>query len=157
MARPPAPRRVAFIPESVFFKPAGVPMRALEEVCLSVEEIEAIRLKDQEELQQEECAEKMHISRPTFHRVLESARKKVADALINGKSIRIEGGNFGMAINRFKCANDGHEWSIPFETMVSGSPLDCPICHSPNIQPVYPPGLGFGSWGWRRGRGRRSW
>lgn len=92
MPRPTKWRRVAFAPEIVYFKPARAPLRILDEVLLSMEEAEAIRLKDLEGLQQEECAQRMHISRPTFHRVLEPARSKLADALINGKSFLILGG-----------------------------------------------------------------
>jgi len=97
MPRPIKWRRVAFMPEATYFKPAGIPMRVLEEVYLSVEEAEAMRLKDMERLEQEQCAEKMNISRSTFQRVLGAARQKVADALLNGKAVRIEGGNFEMA------------------------------------------------------------
>ena len=97
MPRPIKWRRVAFIPETTYFKPAGIPMRVLEEVRLSVEEAEAVRLKDLEGLEQEQGAEKMNISRPTFQRVLVSARQKIAEALLKGKAIRIEGGNFEMA------------------------------------------------------------
>jgi len=96
MSRPQKSRRVAFIPGVTFFKPAGIPMKVLEEIQLTVEEVEAIRLKDLEGLEQEEGADKMNISRPTFQRILASARQKVADALLNGKAIRIEGGNFEM-------------------------------------------------------------
>ncbi len=159
MPRPTKWRRVDFMPEIAYFKPSGVPLSILDEVILSVEEAEAIRLKDLEGLQQEECADRMHISRPTFHRVLESARSKLADALINGKAIRIAGGNFEMAMRRFRCGNDGQEWDVPFEAMVAGSPVACPRCNSPNIQPILPPGYGFGGRGWGRGRrrGRRPW
>jgi predicted DNA-binding protein (UPF0251 family) len=94
MPRPPKCRRVAFLPEATYFKPAGIPLRVLDEVRLSVEEAEAIRLKDLEGLEQEQAAGKMNISRPTFQRVLASARQKIADALLSGKAIRIEGGNF---------------------------------------------------------------
>jgi predicted DNA-binding protein (UPF0251 family)/predicted Fe-Mo cluster-binding NifX family protein len=94
MSRPPKCRRVEFLPDVNYFKPAGIPLRELEEVCMSVEEAEALRLKDLEGLEQEQGAEKMNISRPTFQRVLASARQKVSDALLNGKAIRIEGGNF---------------------------------------------------------------
>ena len=97
MPRPPKCRRVAFIPGVTYFKPAGVPMRALDEVRLSVEEAEAIRLKDLEGLEQEAGAGRMNISRPTFQRVLSSARQKIADALLNGKAVRIEGGSFEIA------------------------------------------------------------
>jgi predicted DNA-binding protein (UPF0251 family) len=94
MPRPVKCRRIAFMPGAVYFKPAGIPLRFLEEVCLSLEEAEAIRLKDIEDLDQEQASARMNVSRPTYQRVLESARKKVADALLNGKAIRIEGGNF---------------------------------------------------------------
>ena len=155
MPRPTKWRRVAFIPEITFFKPAGIPLRHLDEVRLCIEEAEAIRLKDLEGLQQEECAERMRISRPTFHRVLESARAKLADALINGKAIRIEGGNFGMAMQRFRCGNDSQEWDVPFEKMVAGLPQVCPQCYSPNIYPVRAAGFGFTGGGRRRRTGRR--
>ncbi|AST56635.1 DNA-binding protein [Thermoanaerobacterium thermosaccharolyticum] len=69
-------------------------MHSLNEVVLTVEEFEAIRLKDLEGLEQEECAEKMKVSRPTFFRIIISAREKVADALVNGKAIKVEGGNY---------------------------------------------------------------
>ena len=90
-------RRVSYLPSVNFFKPAGIPLGELEEVCLSVEELEAIRLKDIEDLEQEQCAEKMNVSRTTFVRILDAARKKMAEALINGKAIRIEGGHFEVA------------------------------------------------------------
>jgi predicted DNA-binding protein (UPF0251 family) len=94
MARPFKCRRISFMPGVTYFKPAGIPMKYLEEVQLTVEEVEAIRLKDLEGMEQEEGGKKMNISRPTFQRVLSSARKKIADALLNGKAIRIEGGNY---------------------------------------------------------------
>ena len=87
-------RRVAFIPPVKVFKPVGIPLSSLEEVVLKVEEIEAIRLKSHLNLEQEECAQMMKISRPTFQRILSEAYSKVADALSNGKGIRIEGGSY---------------------------------------------------------------
>jgi len=157
MTRPTKWRRVAFVPEVTYFKPAGIPLQALEEVGLTVEELEAIRLKDAEGLQQEECAQRMRISRPTFHRVLESARRKIADALINGKAVRIEGGNFALASQRFRCRQDGHEWPVPFETMASGLPLACPRCDSPSVLPVRPAEPALREPGGRRGRGGGRW
>lgn len=151
VGRPVKWRRVAFTPEVTFFKPAGIPARMLEEICLSVEEAEAIRLKDLESLDQEQCAEKMNISRPTFHRVLASARHKLANALLNGKAIRIEGGNFEMAKRRFKCL-EGHEWDIPFETIAAEYPMSCPKCNSSNIAPLQPASYGCD----RKGQGRRQ-
>ena len=129
-------------------------MRILEEVCVSVEEAEAIRLKDIEKLDQEKCAERMDISRPTFQRVLGSARQKIADALLNGKAIRIEGGNYEIAMRRFRCVDEGHEWDISFEDAVNSDPPVCPECRSINTLPVQRPGFegGRGNCGKRRGR-----
>jgi predicted DNA-binding protein (UPF0251 family) len=94
MVRPRLCRRVRFNPNVTYFKPRGIPLSELEEVILHVDEFEAVRLKDLGGLEQEECAKKMNISQPTFHRLILSARKKIADAIINGKAIRIEGGNY---------------------------------------------------------------
>ncbi len=94
MVRPKKCRMVSMLPDANYFKPAGIPLHYLNEIHLSVEEAEALRLKDLEGLEQVEGAVKMGVSRPTFQRVLSSARKKVADALLNGKAIKIEGGNF---------------------------------------------------------------
>ena len=119
MSRPVKLRYVAQLPSTALFRPVGVPANVLPPVCLSLEEAESIRLKDLEGLEQEECARRMQISRPTFHRVLESGRRKLADALVNGKAIQIEGGNFGLAQRRFRCNNDGHEWNVPFEALAN--------------------------------------
>ena len=137
------------MPGVTYFKPAGVPMSALEEVRLSVEEAEAVRLKDLEGLEQEEGAEKMSVSRPTFQRVLASGRKKIADALLNGKAIRIQGGNYEMATRRFRCGN-GHEWEVPFEAMIKQPPELCPTCNAAEIM-----ALGPRRAGWGVGRGGR--
>ncbi|MFA5173588.1 MAG: DUF134 domain-containing protein [Candidatus Pacearchaeota archaeon] len=96
MVRPRLCRRVRFNPNVTYFKPRGIPLRQLNEVILTIDEFEAIRLKDLESLEQEECAKKMNISQPTFHRLVVSARKKISDAIINGKAIKIEGGNFSF-------------------------------------------------------------
>lgn len=137
MGRIPKFRCVASIPEVTFFKPVGIPYRLLKEVCLSVEEAEAIRLKDLEGLEQTDCARRMNISRPTFHRVLAAARSKLADALLNGKAIRIEGGVFEMEVRRFYCIN-GHQWDVTFQDMVEKPPRLCPTCESPNIIAMQP-------------------
>jgi predicted DNA-binding protein (UPF0251 family) len=147
MARPFKCRRVAFLPDVTFFKPAGIPLRSLEEIRLSFEEAEALRLKDLEGLEQEEGAEKMNISRPTFQRVLASARRKTADALLNGKAVRIEGGNFEIAHSRFRCQR-GHEWEVEKPTSIL--PPFCPTCNTSEVQPVLPAGFNHGSG--RRGR-----
>ena len=97
MARPTKERRVELVPEFDYFKPVGKPLKELEEICLTIEEVEALRLKDLEGLTQEEAAEKMDISRPTFQRILTMGRKKLADALVNGYAIRLQGGNYRLA------------------------------------------------------------
>ena len=84
------------MPDVTYFKPAGVRMIDLEQSILTVDEFEAVRLKDFLGMEQEECAKKMKISQPTFHRLILSARKNIADAIVNGKAIKIEGGNFRM-------------------------------------------------------------
>ncbi len=156
MARPVKWRHVAALPQATYFKPAGVPLRALEDVALTVEEAEAIRLKDLEGLEQEECAESMRVSRPTFHRVLQSARRKVADVLVNGKALRIQGGNFALARQPFQCQLDGHVWTVAFEALAAGARLACPRCESLRVFPVQPPRHAALARGWRGGRGGRG-
>lgn len=92
MTRPCCVRRIGFVPGATYFKPAGIPLSGLEEVVVSLDELEALRLADLEGLYQEQAAEQMKISRPTFSRVVQAARRKVADALINSKALRLEGG-----------------------------------------------------------------
>ncbi len=89
MPRPRMFRRVAFNPSVSYFKPAGIGLRHLAEVSLLHEEFEALRLCDFLGKEQKECAKEMHVSQPTFNRVLREARRKIADALTNGKAIRI--------------------------------------------------------------------
>ncbi len=101
MPRPIMPRKIRFRTDITYFKPAGVPLRALDEIVLTHDEIEALRLKDVKGLEQSECAKKMGISQPTFFRVIRNARKKSSDAIVNGKAIRIEGGNFSLHKQKF--------------------------------------------------------
>ena len=89
MVRPLKPRRIVFDPSVVYFKPRAVPLSMLEEVDLSLDELEALRLCDLKDLEQEEAAQKMKISQSTLQRILTSARRKVAAALIDGKAIKI--------------------------------------------------------------------
>jgi len=89
MPRPRGFRRINSNPDVIYFKPAGVGLKFLHEIILDLDEFEAIRLKDFLGKDQEICANEMAISQPTFHRLLLSARKKISDALINGKAIRI--------------------------------------------------------------------
>ena len=96
MPRPCCLRRIGFRPCASFFKPTGIPFDALEQVTLALDEVEALRLADLNGLYQEQAAEQMKISRPTFSRIVEEARRKVADALIHGKALRLEGGAVEM-------------------------------------------------------------
>jgi predicted DNA-binding protein (UPF0251 family) len=122
------------MPESNYFKPRGIPLSLLEEVILTVDEFEAIRLADLEGLYQEQAAEQMNVSRQTFGRIIDSAHKKVAEALVRGKALKIEGGEFEMAaVRKFKCENCQHSWELPYGT---GRPGSCPSCKSGNLQRV---------------------
>ena len=96
MPRPIRCRRIRFNPNITYFKPRGIPLSELKEVILGVDEFEAVRLKDLESLEQEECAKKMNISQPTFHRIVLSARKKISEAIVKGKAIKIQGGKFKL-------------------------------------------------------------
>lgn len=130
-------------------------MKDLGEVQLSMEEAEALRLKDIEGMEQEPASKKMNISRPTFQRILSSAHRKVADALLNGKAVRITGGNFEMASSRFRCRR-GHEWDTTSEISADGSPVLCPTCNTPGVMspaPVVSGGKGKGRGKRRMGQG----
>ena len=93
MSRPHKKRRVCFTPTFTLFKPAGVPIKKTEIIELRLDELEAMRLANLEGLYQEDGAKRMNTSRATFGRILTDARRKVTDAIINGKPISVEGGN----------------------------------------------------------------
>jgi len=131
MARPRNCRRVGSMPGSNYFKPRGIPLSMLEEVILSVDEFEAIRLADLEGFYQAQAAERMKVSRQTFGRIVESAHKKVAEVLVTGKALKIEGGDVEMASTRkFRCEDCRHSWNI---RCGSGKPGSCPACKSGNV------------------------
>lgn len=96
MVRPKRCRMIYAEPDVVYFKPRGVQLIDLKEVELAVEEFEAIRLADLQNTKQITVAKQMVISQPTLHRLLESAHKKIADALVNGKAIKIHGGTYSI-------------------------------------------------------------
>ena len=93
MPRPRNFRRICQKPAANYYKPRGIPLSALQHINLTFDELEAIRLADLEEMYQEKAAQEMNISRQTFGRIIESAHKKIADALVNGKALSIDGGN----------------------------------------------------------------
>lgn len=90
MPRPRIPRFLGFKPNVYYFKPRGIPLRDLKEVVLLSDELEALKLYEVDSLEQTKASEKMKISQPTFARLLGSANKKIANAIINGWAIRIE-------------------------------------------------------------------
>ena len=92
MPRPCCCRRIAGEPTAAVFKPAGRRACELAVVGMTLDELEALRLADLEGLYQEGAAERMRVSRATFGRIVESARRKVAEALVRGKALHIQGG-----------------------------------------------------------------
>jgi len=88
--RPKLCRRLRFQPNVLYFKPQGIPLQHLEEIVLLPDELEALKLYEIDCLEQTKAAEKMNVSQPTFARILDSAQKKVAEAIIKGKAIKIE-------------------------------------------------------------------
>jgi len=135
MARPTKWRKIEHVPVMPFFIPSETQADELPENIIKLEELEAIRLKDLEGLEQEECAKRMEVSRPTFQNILQSAREKVADSLIHGKMIRVEGGNFTRNICPVHCENCGKEWKESFENF-DGKKSEgyvCPNCRSDHV------------------------
>jgi predicted DNA-binding protein (UPF0251 family) len=120
---------VEFLPDVNYYKPAGIPLQDLEEITLSVEELETIRLKDLDGLDQEQCAIQMDIARTTFQRHLYAAHTMIAEALVQGKVLKIEGGEYEMpSVRRFKCTVCGHEFEAPFCNGQRGRDMPCPSC-----------------------------
>ena len=130
MVRPKKNRLVAFNPTISYFKPRGIPMLDLEEVHLTVDELESIRLSDLLGLSYEDAGQEMGVSRATFGRIIQRARNVIANALINGKAINVEGGNYTLTnvnCRTFVCDKCGHKWEEPLGT---GKPEKCPSCES---------------------------
>ncbi len=131
MARPKCCRRVAGEPGCEIFKPVGVPVSAIDEVVLSMDEFEAIRLADFDGLYHDKAAEQMKVSRQTFGRIIQAARHKVSQVLVKGLALRIEGGEIKMVQKRtFKCLKCQHTWDVPFGT---GRPTECQACKDATI------------------------
>ncbi len=107
MGRPKKCRWVETEPDITFFKPRGIPLRSLEQIVITVDELEAMRLADYLEMTQEEVAQKMQVSRPTVTRMLARAHRAVAEALVAGKAICIEGGDYRLG---HKCDSCG-QWA----------------------------------------------
>lgn len=135
MARPTKWRKIENIPTIPYFIPSETDVAEVPENILKLEELEAIRLKDLVGLEQGECAEKMEVSRPTFQRILLSAREKIADSLINGKTIHVEGGNFTRNICPVKCLDCGKDWMESYENLepIKKGEYVCPSCGSKEV------------------------
>ena len=162
MPRPKIIRCVNFEPEVTYFKPRGVPLSSLEEIDLTIDELETIRLKNYKGLEQTECAKKMKVSQSTFQRILCLANQKIADALINGKAIKIDGGVIKMnkksllifnnkKMRKFKCEKCNYEWEEEFGTGKRGAEMSCPKCKSELVHRIDTDGHGFGKqpWGYK--------
>lgn len=134
MVRPKKRRFVGREPEVLYFKPRAVPLKDLEEITLKVEELESIRLRNKEGLNQEEAAEKMNVSRSTFSRILKDAEGKIADFLIDGNALRIEGGEYIINPRSFVCENCGNEWSVSHG---EARPKRCPECGGVKIKSTH--------------------
>lgn len=130
MARPTKFRSVEFFPDDDYFIPEGKSKSETIDIILKIEELEAMRLKDIEGLNQEECAKKMNISRQTFQNIIDNARKNVAMALTEGKAIRIDGGNYTTKNCKIGCEDCKGVYEIKYEQDYS----ICPICSSQNIR-----------------------
>jgi len=144
---------VEFFPGVTYFKPRGVPLGELEEIVLNLDETEAIRLSDLDGLGQVESARKMKVSQSTFQRILSRAHKKIAEVLIQGKAIKIQGGEFVMTkrpVRQFKCEGCGNIWEVPFGTGKKGIELKCPKCKAGTIHRIDVSGHGFGCQWWGR-------
>jgi uncharacterized protein len=127
MSRPKECRKVGCVPDTNYFKPKGIPASMLEEVVLTLDEFEAIRLADYEGLYQEDSARKMNISRQTFGRIIETAHKKIADVLINGKALKIEGGDVSIEeMKRVICPHCKRDYNSSISTEDA---FVCPRCH----------------------------
>ena len=135
MVRPRKNRFVAYNPDVSYFKPRGIPMFDLDEVKLTVDEREAIRLSDLLGLSHEEAGRQMGVSRATFGRIIQRARQVVADALINGKAINVDGGNYKIIDSPriFQCHGCYHQWEEPCG---NGRPDCCPKCRQSELQRV---------------------
>ena len=129
MSRPQNNRIVHEPPIFTDFKPIGIRGTNLQQINLTLDEFEALRLVDYLDFSHAEAAEEMEISRSTFTRLIEKTRKKIADFIINGKLLIISGGSIHFRKNIIFCKNCNHKFSINFIDKI----IECPSCNSKNI------------------------
>lgn len=139
MPRPHKPRTVSNLPRFTYFKPTGVPLSMLDEVVLTVDEVEALRLKDIEKLEQHDCAARMNVAQSTLQRILVSAREKITRAIVEGKAMRIHGGPFALEGEAALCPHCrrrrmGHKnTKHPHPGDRTGKSNACPQCSSEDL------------------------
>jgi len=145
MREPYRKRRINVPPRFNNFKPSGVPRRFLKKIDLTIDEYESLRLADYLQLEHLEASERMNISRPTFTRLIEKARHKVAQAIVNGRELVIEGGNIDFVYTLHHCRDCGE---ITLQTFSEENKI-CPDCGSSNVENL---AMNF----MKRGRHRRG-
>jgi len=139
MVRPQKERRIENLPPITHYKPVGIPLHDIEEIIVTIEEMEAIRLADIEQLDQATAAASMEISRPTFHRIINLAHQKIATALWQGQAIRVDGGKFRIDhqcrtdLRHCCCHTCGHKWTVPHGIGKRIHDLSCPICQTSTV------------------------
>ncbi len=129
MSRPVKERTVNNPPLFTEFKPLGAAARFLGEIQMTLDEYEAFRLTDYEGLSHEEAADEMGISRSTFTRLIEKSRKKIAELIVNGKLLSIDGGNIHFRKNIIRCNDCGYMFKTNFHAVFE----KCPECGSANL------------------------
>ena len=129
MPRPQDNRIVHEPPLFTEFKPIGIKGQDIEQILLTLDEFEAFRLADYNGLSHAEAAEEMEISRSTFTRLIEKARKKIAGLIIQGKMLSINGGSIHFRNNIIRCQSCGHMFKINIDSTI----MKCPVCHSKNL------------------------
>jgi predicted DNA-binding protein (UPF0251 family) len=129
MPRPQYNRIVHEPPLFSEFKPIGVRGRDLKQIVMTLDEFEALRLADQLGFSHAMAAEEMEISRSTFTRLIEKARKKITDFIVHGRLLTIEGGTVHFRVNIIQCQECKHLFKMNFEQEIK----ECPVCHSTKI------------------------
>jgi predicted DNA-binding protein (UPF0251 family) len=129
MPRPQYNRIVHEPPLFSEFKPVGARGHDLQQIVFTLDEFEAFRLADQLGLSHASAADEMEISRSTFTRLIEKARKKIADFIIQGKLLTIDGGSIHFRNNIIRCQDCGHMFKINFGQTIT----ECPVCDSKHI------------------------
>jgi uncharacterized protein len=127
MPRPFKNRKINGLFNADCYKPNGIPLSMLTSIDLSVAELEALRLADLENMYQGAAAEQMGVSRQTFGNIIKDARKKVADAIINGKALKIVSEGLSYSDSIRSCRNCGVIWRKAIKKQAA-----CPSCESTN-------------------------